>query len=262
MSKLVKSGLLCVLVLGAAGALSAQGPTGPMFVIHQEIVAPSKVAAFEAASKEFIAMIQQNRALMPDFSYDAIMGEDFTYTFIAPIKSMAGMDAVGQQFGAMAQAGGAKWVDLMARSADTIEYYSEWVASLAPEVSYYPAKPRLTREEAKYNNYDFYYLKAGKEAEAMAIAADYKALFTSKGIPNGYQIFMALTGAELPLLVVQAGAKSPADYAAGVEADQALVGEAGKALAARAMAITRRFETKGAWGRMDLSLPAMAAAKK
>ena len=262
MSKFVKAGLLCALVLGGTADVSAQGPTGPMFVIHQEIVSPGKVAEYEAGSKAFIAMIQQHRATMPDFSYDAIMGEDFVYTFIAPIKDMGGMDAIGQQFGAMAQAGGAKWAELMARNDENIEYYSEWVASLAPDVSYYPANPRIKQEEAKFNNYDFYYLKSGKGPDAMAIAKDYKELFASKGIRNGYQIFVALTGSELPLLVVQSGAKSPADFAASLEADQAALGDAGKALAARAMAITRRFETKGAWGRPDLSLAAMAPAKK
>ena len=75
-SRFAKFAPLCTLVLAGVGALSAQLPQGPMFMIHQEIVKPSKVAEYETQGKEFVALIQQHRALMPSFSFDAIMGQD------------------------------------------------------------------------------------------------------------------------------------------------------------------------------------------
>ena len=66
----------------------------------------------------------------------------------------------------------------------------------------------------------------------------------------------------MPVIVVRSTAKDPADYYAIDMKDRELLGDEGKALFARAFAITRRFETKGGWIRPDLSTMTAPDAKK
>ena len=174
-----------VVSLGAALALlapvaaGAQTPGGQYFVVHQEVARPSMVKEYESTSKEFVAMVKANKAKMPHFSFNCLASPDFTYTFVAPIPNMAGMDAINADFGALAQAAGASFADLNKRSGTATEYIKEWVIQLVPELSYSPAEPRAGA--ARYFHYGIYYVMPGREMEAEAVGAEYVKLFKAKG---------------------------------------------------------------------------------
>ena len=248
-------------LIAAAATAHAQAPAGQKYVIHRELAKPSMIAQYEATSKEFVAMVKENRAAMPHFSFNALQGEDYSYSFIAPISKMGDMDLIMDEFGALAMAAGPKFGDLMMRGGEAMESYSEVVVQRVDDLCYRPANPRLKPEEMMYWQYDFYYLKPGHDQHALELAKEFKALWASKGLRTGYELYIALTGQELPLLVVGWGSKDPADAAAVEAADNPVLGDAGKALFAKAFAITRRFETKNAWFRPDLSVPPVMAAK-
>ena len=245
----------------AAGTARAQ--QHPMYVVHQEQVKPSMVEQYEATQKEFVAMVTKNKAAMPHFSFVGLMGEDFLYTYVAPVPNYAGLDGINQDFGALAQKEGPRFADLMKRGGAPTEVVRESVVSLWPELSYAPASPRLAFEDARYFHYDFYHLMPGRDGDAEALAKDFVALFKSKNIPNAYRLFKVEMGYEMPGLIVEVGAKDPVDYYAQQKSDMALLGKEGQALFARAQALTRRFESRTAWLRPDLSVmpPAPGAAK-
>jgi hypothetical protein len=253
--------LAALLLLGRAGAV-AQPPTGQWWILHQETAKPSQLALYEQTAKDFKAIVEANRAAMPTFFYTVLQGEDMTYTYAAPIKNFAGMDVINGEFGAMAQAAGAKFGELMQRGAPAIDHFAEFVVGEEPELGYKPATPRLKMDDAAYYRYTMYYVMPGKEEEAKAVAKDYSALFKSKGAGNGYNLYWALTGPDLPLLVVEQWAKDEADWAATDAAVRAAVGDAIKPLDQRALALTRRIETKTAWLRPDLSTRPTAPVKK
>jgi hypothetical protein len=131
-----------------------------------------------------------------------------------------------------------------------------------PDLSYVPANPRLKPEEQKYVRLQFYYLVPGKEMEAEAIARDYVALFKQKNVTESFSIYISILGDDLPLLVAAIPAKSPADYAAADERTNSITGAEGRALGQRALAITRRIETREAILRPDLSYPPPPAPAK
>ena len=242
-----------------AGALAAQAPpTGQWYLLHQEAAKPSKVAEFESTTKEFIALVNQHRATMPDFSFNCLQGEDFVYTFVVPIQGFAGVDKVMANFGAYMQAAGPKAAEIFSRSGDTYEYTNEWVVAQAPDLGHKPDQPRVRIEDAKFFNYSLYYVMPGKEQEVDAIGKEFSALFRSKGVTDGYNVYKSMMGQEMPVVIIEQWAKDEADFYAEVAKNNALLGEAQKPLLARAFAITRRFENKKAWARPDLSLPPMA----
>src|SRR6185436_18892978 len=144
----VRTAVVSALALAPALAL-AQDVRPKYVVLHQELAKPSMVQQYEATSKEFVALVKKNKALMPHFGFECIQGSDFTYTYVAPIKSMADVDAINAEFGALAQ---------------------------APELSYVPAQPRLKPEETTYRHVDLYFVRPGAEPEADAVSADFVML--------------------------------------------------------------------------------------
>jgi hypothetical protein len=127
-----------------------------------------------------------------------------------------------------------------------------------PAMSYVAAAPRLKMEEAKFFHFSFYYLIPGKEEDAKALAGDFAALMKSKNIPDSYNIYMAIMGPDMPLLVVEQWARDEADYWASEAKNNATLGDAVGALNARALGLTRRIDHENVWIRPDLSLPAPA----
>lgn len=246
--------LLPALALAVA-ALPLSAQQQPYLVLHQEVVKPSMVAQYEAASKDFIAMVKAHKDKMPHFSFECLMSPDFVYTYVLQIPNMGGMDVINAEFGAMAQAAGHAYLDLNKRSGAATDHIRESVVQLAPELSYRPEQPRLKPEEAKYRGYSLYYVIPGREPEADQVAADYVKLYKSKNIAEGYGLYKAVLGPELPLYAVAIAARDAADYAAENAKLQETLGAEGRALAARAMALTRRFEVREAIARPDLSLP-------
>lgn len=243
------------LALSLAAPAGAQQPQPPRYLLlHQEVAKPSMVAQYEAAAKEFIALVKAHRDKMPHFFFETLMAPDFTYTYVLPLASMAMLDTVNAEFGAMAQAAGAAFAEQNRRGGAATDHWKESVVQLAAELSYRPAAPRLKPEEIKYFHYDLYYVMPGREQDADALAADYVKLFKSKNASSGYSLYKAVIGPEMPLYAVAVGAKDAADFLAEDARLQALLGAEGQALSARAASLMRRFEQREAVRRPDLSL--------
>jgi hypothetical protein len=198
--------------------------------------------------------VKANKAKMPHFSFNCLASPDFTYTFVAPIPNMAGMDAINADFGALAQAAGASFADLNKRGGAATEYIKEWIIQLVPELSYSPAEPRA-QGAPRYFHYGIYYVIPGREPEAEAVGAEYVKLFKAKAVKNGYNVYKVVMGPELPAYIVSVGAADAAEYHADDAKLAALLGTEFQALGARTIALTRRFETREAVARPDLSVP-------
>jgi len=125
--------------------------------------------------------------------------------------------------------------------------------SLLPDLSYDPQNTGLMEEGLAFRRFDYYYIKPGNEEQAKAIAKEWQDLFASKKIESGYRLYTGGMGTEAPLYIVVQWAASPADFEAQETKVNELLGEEGKALNQKTMAITRKFETKTGWMRPDLS---------
>lgn len=244
-------------VFATAPLHAAEGAPQPaFFVLHQEVVRPSMLPAYEQVTKEFISTVQQHHAASPSFSFTCFAGDDFVYTYVTPLKSFADLDAIYAGFQALTTAvGEGKWNDLMKRGGAPAEMIRESIFMEDPSLSYAPAQPRLQPDEARFFHFDLYYLQPGREMEADAVAREIATLFRKKGIPDSYRLFKSVLGGDMPLLIVSIPAKDPVDFATRDAAVRAALGSEGAALFARAFALTRRFDRHDAWLRTDLSLP-------
>ena len=253
--------IAAVVSLGAAVAVLApttggtQTPAPQYFVLHQERAKPSMIKEYESTTKEFVALVKANKTKMPHFSFNAFVSPDFLYSYVSPIPNLAGMDAINGDFGALFQAAGPALSDLNKRGGVAMERVDEAVIQRLPELSYAPAEPRLESGRARYYHYGFYYVIPGREPEVEALGQEYLKLFKAKGVKNGYTIYKAVMGADMPYYFVSEGALDAADFETEDAKTAALVGPELQALGARLMALTRRYETREAVPRPDLSVP-------
>jgi hypothetical protein len=243
-----------LVVLFTLSVYAADPPKPQLFLIHEETAMPSMITQYEASTKDLIKAFADKKMTSSSFMVNTYMTNDFHYLYMTPIANWAQIDSVYKDWmTADATVGKERWADIMKRGGAAMVSYDDAVAARRDDLSYQPENPRLKMEEMPYARVDYYYLKPGAEAAAEQVAKDYVALFKEKKIADGFTIYMAMSGHDLPLLVAVIPAKSPADFAAVDEKTAATLGDALRNLQGRALALTRRIEHKDSWYRPDMS---------
>jgi hypothetical protein len=247
----------------AVSSLAQNMPKPEFFVVHEELAKPNSLVAYEAATRDLIAAMTEKKVNVPFPNWSAFNTTDMHYYFVAQIDGFAALDKMPAGWvKAREMVGAARWDDIWRRGNETMTSYNEFVVMHRPDLSYLPANPRVATADRRYFRWEFYYLIPGKEQEAEQVAKDYIALFKQKNIGEPFDIYVALSGNDLPLWVVAIPAKSEADLVAADAQVNATVGDAIRPLQARALAVTRRFERRQGMPRPDLSYSTpMAAAK-
>lgn len=250
---------LLFLALPIFGQMAA-APKPQYYLIHEEIVRPNMLAQYEATTREFFNLLGEQKVDPKVFGVNTYVTTDMHYVFVAPISNFSGVDSIYQVFMNLGQ-GPAKdrFNDLTRRGNATMYSYNEFVAVRRDDLSYVPATPRLKPEERRFVHWQFYYLDGSRMSEAEQIARDYVTLFKSKNIPDGFTIFEALSGNDLPLWVVASTGRSAADYYSNDEKNLATLGADVRPLQARALAVTRKYEVKDGTARTDIGYPIPAA---
>jgi hypothetical protein len=246
-----------LLIIGLALNFSAlsllaqeEEPKSQLFFIHEDVVKPSMVAKYEEAAKGVVAKLKENN--MTSLSHIAAMSDDFHYSYIHQIENMAALDSnpwkeLEKKMGKEAMK--AMWDEY----EGTYYKHHSFLARLRPNFSYTPATNGTASEEMNFRHWDFYYVNSGKNAEAKEISKEWVALYQSKNIPTGYRIYTGGIGTETPLYIVVQWAKDAATFYAQAAKNNELLGDEGKALSEKTMAITRKFKHKDGWIRPDLS---------
>jgi len=245
---------LTLTLLVSLAAFAADPPKPQLFLLHEEVANVSMIPQYEAVTKDLIKAFTEKKVTSPSFNIATYMTNDMHYLYMTPIANWAQIDSIWKDWMSAGDVvGKEKWADIMKRGGATMSSYSESVVALREDLSYKPETPRIKEEDERYARLDFYYLMPGTEMQSEQIAKDFVALFREKKIADRFQIYTAMSGTDLPLLVAVIPAKSPADFAAADEKNTAILGDALRALQGRAMAVSRRIERKDSWFRPDLS---------
>lgn len=258
--------LICVAALSVSVPLMAADAAAPvkpkLFLIHEELARPSMLREYESTTTELLTALTEKKADPKVFGMNLYMTPEFHYIYVMPMSNWATLDSFWPAFQAMGESiGKEKWANLMRRANSAMESYNELVVMERPDLSYQPETPRLKPEEQRFVHWAFYYLDAARAGEAEQIAKDYAALFRAKKTGDGFMAYMAMSGQDLPLLIIAVPAKSAADYYGNDEKLMTSLATEIQPLAARALAITRRYRTMDGYYRPDLSYPMMTASK-
>ena len=235
-------------------ALGAQQPKRELLLVYEDHVKPSMVAPYEASTKELIKALADAKAASSSFEMMTLMYDDFTYVYLTPLKDYSALDGMENDWMAIGEkVGKERWKQIMASGASTMNGYSQMIAEHLPAISYAPAAPRLKEAEMGYVVDDYYYVLPGKTDEFKALGKQFADLYRSKGITNGWDLYQAVFGEDMPFYVVGHGAKNPSDFAEWDQKDTAALGEEGTALFTKVLSLCRRIECRPGWMRPDLS---------
>src|SRR5262249_37081387 len=69
--------MMLLVSLLASAAFAADMPTPDLYLIHEEIIKPGSMMAYEAAGKEFIAALNEKKVTSPALNWNAYMTDDF-----------------------------------------------------------------------------------------------------------------------------------------------------------------------------------------
>lgn len=253
----MKRALVLFLLLAPVLAFAQATPPKPqLYWIHEEIARPSMLAQYETVTREILTAFTEKKADPKVFGMQLFTTNDFHYVYVVPISSWGAMDSWDANWKAIGDSiGKEKWKDLMTRGNSAMASYNDFIVMRRDDLSYAPATPRLKTDEHRYFRWEFYYLDPARAEESEQLAKDYAALFKAKNIGDPFTIFMAVSGHDLPLLIVAVPGKSEADFAAEDDRVNATLGNDVRPLQQRALAITRKFEVKEGTFRPELSYP-------
>jgi hypothetical protein len=236
--------LTCLIVLAVSVPLTAADAAAPpkpqLFLIHEELARPSMLAAYESTTSELLHAMTEKKADPNMFGMDLYMTPEHHYIYVLPLENMGELE---------------RFPRMMRRANSAMEGYNEFIVMKRPDLSYQPENPRFKPEEVRFLHWSFYYLDAARAEESEQIAKDFASLFRSKKTGDGFTVYMAMSGQNLPLLIVAEPGKSAADYYANEEKINAAIGADIQPLQMRAMAITRKFETRDGVYRPEMSYP-------
>ena len=134
--------------------------------------------------------------------------------------------------------------------------HKNFLMTLRNDLSYKPEYGLTPGEGLDFRHIDYLYIIPGKEDEAEELAKEYKTLYESKNIEEGYRIYIGGLGTDMPLVVFVQPAKGRADWAMLSDRQDKELGDEGTKLLGKLMSITQKFEHKNGTMRADLGYTA------
>lgn len=222
----------------------------PLYIVEETIAKPPKVSEYEAHIKKAVDLFAKYNHPYPVYAFST---DDLHYISVFPVKSFADMENTYKAFGELAKKAGEEFQAMIKSAEGTLEYSKYFIVRYIPQLSYIPDKPRLKPEESNFIFCEYFYIEPGKEGEFAEVCKKWIALYKSKNISDGWEIYIGSIGTETPLFIVFFRSKSAADYHSQEEKTWELLGEEGEALKEKTLSITRKFEQKSGRYRPDLT---------
>jgi hypothetical protein len=247
--------LLCSIIILASLVVSSQAQeTNQMYVVHEDLVFPNKIAEYEAATKAFSETMKEHNAT--DAAYLTVSLDDMRYLFVSPIENYGSLDK--NSFETAIEAMGQDGFDnLMSKYDGTFSTHKNYVISLSQDLSY--KSDQIVVEGVNYRHFEYFFINPDKWDEAKAISKEWKELHTAKNAPNGYRSYSGGLGTE-PMFMIVRWAKNAAEFQANMLENQEALGDYSD-LWNRTMELTIRKESYDGMIRPELSfMPETAMA--
>jgi hypothetical protein len=244
---------LAVLMLWPANLAAQEEAEPTWWAVFAEQVEPADMAAFEEASAAMFEMIKANAPA--DLVYYTLSGPETGFMYAIPMESYEQFMEIGDKWeGMVGRVGLEKWMEMDAAGSQYVTSRSMTLYIERMDLSYVPANPRLTAEEAVMRHYDYIYPVPGKEQEVEALFREWVQLYQSGNADSGWMVYQAFTGDDLPLYVIGTVARNRGDYEADGDRLDQMFGDVDDALMQKTWALLRKFEHKDAYMRPELSL--------
>jgi len=251
MKRWMLSPLAALVLLPASLAAQEEAASPTWWAVFSEHVAPADVAAFEENSAASYELIKANAPA--DMVYYTLSGAETGYMYAIPMEGMDDFMKLNEQWmGMVEKIGWEKWMEMQA--GDLVEYSTSNFFVEMPDQSYHPEGFAESMADKPARHFDYLYPKAGAEQEFNALMKEWVAIYEANGLDAGWTAYQAVTGEDLPLVVLITPSESAGAYYTMSEEIDELLGEAGQELMMKSLAVMRKFEHTDAVFRPDLSL--------
>lgn len=227
-------------------------PKSQLFLLHEDEVIPYKAEQYEAALKDFVKMFSD--AKVESRSYNVVQGDYFTYTSVIPVTDF---DGLAKYFGmtpdVIKKIGEDKFDAQMKKFDGCYNTHRNYLMTLRNDLSYKPEYALNPDDGINFRHFDYLYVVPGKEDEMAALLKEWKALYESKKIEEGYRVYIGSIGTEFGMVLFVQPAKSRTDWAILSDKQDEIFGKDYQKLWEKTVAITQKFEHKNAMMRPDLS---------
>ena len=225
-------------------------PDTEMYMIHEDVVYPYMQDKYEKAAKDFVEMLKEANV---EGSYRSFQVEYFTYNSIISVKDYEGLAKyMGMRSEMMEKIGEEKMGKVMSQFDGCYASHKNYLITLRNDLSYKATYGLNSDESLNFRHFDYINVIPGKEDEMNDILKEYKALYESKNIEEGYRVYFGGIGTDMPYIIFVQPAKGRVDWATLSDRQDEQLGEEGSNLLGRMMAITQKFEHKDGMMRPDL----------
>jgi hypothetical protein len=225
-------------------------PDREMFMVHEDVVFPYMSDKYEKAAKNFVEMLNEANV---EGSYRAFQTEYFTYSTIISVKDFEGLAKyIENRSEMMEKISEEKMENVMSQFDGCYASHRNYLITLRNDLSYKPVYGLNEDDGLNFRHFDYINVIPGKEDEMNDILKEYKSLYESKGIEEGYRVYFGGIGTDMPYIIFVQPAKGRVDWATLSDRQDEQLGEEGGKLLNRMMAITQKFEHKDGMMRPDL----------
>ncbi|WP_299229391.1 hypothetical protein [uncultured Psychroserpens sp.] len=225
----------------------AQDDQPKMFIVHTDNVNFDMMQQYEEMSQKMKAMFVKHN--VQDMSWTTVSIEDGRYVHVSPIENMADLDK--NPMAAVFEKEGDEVQKMFEKMDECYDSHSNSIVHYVSDLSYNPEGYSTKDMNDREYHFLYYSPKNGKAIqEAMKKV---KALFTEKGVKNGYSVFHSGFGSEESYYMVSVAGKDAVHIAmTGKENDEAL-GDERKAVFFNLIQLTSRYDQVNGQIRPDLS---------
>jgi len=227
-------------------------PKSQLFLMHEDDVLPYMSDKYEAALKDFVKMFSDAKV---ERTYNVIQTDIFKYTAVIPVTDFDGLAKYfGMSSEVMDKIGNDKFDAQMKKFDGCYDTHRNYLMTLHNDLSYKPEYGLNPDEGLNYRHLDYFYVVPGKEDEMMELIKQYKQLYESKKIEEGFRVYVGSVGTANGMYLFVQPAKSRVDFATLSDKQDEILGKDAQTLWEKAMAITQKFEHHDGNMRPDLSL--------
>lgn len=203
-------------------AIYAQEKKSQAFWIHEDVVKPSMVTAYETICKELTANMKKHD--IQEMNVIVTNTNDNRYLWVSPIENMAQIDkpvfaTLSEKMGAEAMAA------LFDRMDKCYDIEQNYIIHLDKELSYMPSGITQTPEGQEYRKFHYYHYTPGNSAAVKEKIQTIKNLFETKNSKLDYRVYRSGFGTRGAFYMVAIAAKDAADYATKIMGNNELMGE-------------------------------------
>ena len=245
--------VLFVLAFFAQSFSQKELPKSQLYLMHEDIVLPYMADKYESALKDFAKLFSD--AKIDSRSYNVIQTDYFKYTAVIPVTDFNGL---AKYFGMtpeiIEKIGNDKFDAQMKKFDGCYDTHRNYLMTLRNDLSYKPEYGLNPDDGLNYRHLDYFYVVPGNEDEMMELIKEYKKLYETKKIEEGYRVYMGSVGTEMGMVLFVQPAKSRVDFAMLSDKQDEILGKDAQKLWDRVVAITQKFEHHDGVMRSDLSL--------